>query len=142
MISKRPFRYQFFPRVNIAFNNNICIRRHFKVLGKAFHQFNFSFPKKSGQHIFVHIIRQWSSCCISINRVSTQCNGNRHFSFCFLILPVMPGTNLMFMPVHACCPVIKYLHSVHADISNSCNRIFGMHKRKCYKPSSITWPAL
>ena len=79
MIAKRAFPYQFIIRINIAFNNKICICRHFYIrLRNAFYQFNFFFSQKTCQHVFIYIFRQ--RCCgrIGINRIATQCNSHGH----------------------------------------------------------------
>ena len=141
MIAKWTFPCQFFFRVDISFNNNICFIRNFKIIGNTFYHIHFPFSNESSQHIFIDIIRQGGSCTVGKYRITSQGNGNRHFlSNCFVLI-IMTSTCFMGVPMHTGSIFVKKLHSIHSHIPGIILKIACNNHRKGNKPATIFGPA-
>jgi hypothetical protein len=80
MITERTFPDQVIGGVDISFDDKVGVGGHFDLrLGDTFHQFDLLFPEEAGQHIFVHVLRQWGSRAIGIDGVAAEGNGNGIF---------------------------------------------------------------
>ena len=141
MVTERAFHDQPFIRINVSFNDNICIFRNVQVVGKAFNQPDLFLSEESGKNVLIDIFRKGSSGRISINRIASQCYSHRHSAFFLFPGFKMFGTGFMPVPVHCRRTGIEDLYSVHSNISCAGLRIRSMDHGEGKKAPPVVRPA-
>ena len=142
MVAEGTFQ-PFFTRSYIAFQDDFGVGRHHEIHGFGGNELHACIPYETGEQHLIDIRRQRSGSGPDSNRVSPQ--GYRHFQPVVLALlagSVMPGADLVGLPVHPGSALVKNLHPVDTVILNAGIGVFGDHERQGYIWPGVHGPAL
>ena len=127
--------------IDIAFEDDLCRRRHLKINGDTFHEFDRFMAQKSRKDHFINVARQRRCRRIGHNRIRTD--GNRSLdalSAAFLHITEILRAILVDMPMHPRRAAVILLQTIHPDIALARRGILGKDERQCHKRTAVIRP--
>jgi hypothetical protein len=101
VIAERAFVAQRFGRVDVAFDHEIRVGRHFEIVGLALDQFDRFLAQVTGEQEFIEAIGQRRRGGEGKHRVAAEEDGHGHAGAGLVVAPAMARAHLLQLPVHA-----------------------------------------
>ena len=141
MVAERAFVAERLGRVNVAFDDEVGIRRDFQVVGLALDEFDGFFAEVTGEEEFVEAVGQWRGGGEGEHGIAAEKNGDGHARTGFVVAAAVSRANFLKLPVHAGGAVVVDLDAIHADVALAGVGIFGDDAGERDEASAIEGPA-
>ena len=123
VIAERPFDDERIGRIDVAFDHELRVSGHFKIVGDRLGQPHRILAQEAGEEKLVDVGRERRAGGIHAGRITADDDADRHFLAALRHLPHMLRTGFMPLPVHRNGALVDLLHAIHADVANTTRRI-------------------
>src|SRR4051812_19181842 len=140
MVTERPFEGQRLLGIDVAFDNDLCLRRNLEIVGQALDEFHRLLTQETGEDKLADAGRQRGRGRVDGRRIAAQSDGDRELLTHLPCLLEVGSAGLVTLPVEANGLLVEALDPVHSGVALAGLRVLSMDHREGYEGSAILGP--